>query len=101
MANPQITPKAVGPPSAAMISATDSMAGDTLRLMRSRCQRTTRNAMCEATFMDSIAERLQYLRKKAGFETYEQVKLDELDLAAVNLKRVRAAAAPGAPPPAR
>ncbi len=31
--------------------------------------------------------------KKAGFETYEVVKLDELDLAAVNLTRVRRAAA--------
>jgi zinc protease len=41
--------------------------------------------------------------KKAGFDNYELVKLDELDLAAVNLKRVRraAAAAPGTSPPAR
>jgi predicted Zn-dependent peptidase len=38
--------------------------------------------------------------KKAGFETYELVKLDELDLAAVNLTRGRAAA-PSAAPPAR
>jgi zinc protease len=39
--------------------------------------------------------------KKAGFENHELVKLDELDLAAVNLKRVRAAAPSGAVPPAR
>ncbi len=52
-----------------MISATDSMATSTLRLMRSACQRTMRNALCEAAVMDSIAERLQYLRKKAGFNT--------------------------------
>ena len=36
--------------------------------------------------------------KKAGFDNYELVKLDELDLAAVNLKRVRRAAANGAGP---
>jgi zinc protease len=41
--------------------------------------------------------------KKAGFDNYELVRLDELDLAAVNLKRVRraAAAAPGTSLPAR
>jgi zinc protease len=41
--------------------------------------------------------------KKAGFDNYELVRLDELDLAAVNLKRVRraAAAAPAPLPPAR
>jgi zinc protease len=39
--------------------------------------------------------------KKAGFESYEVVKLDELDLTAVNLKRVRSAAPSAAPPPAR
>ncbi len=41
--------------------------------------------------------------KKAGFDNYELVKLDELDLAAVNFKRVRraAAAAPETRPPAR
>ena len=41
--------------------------------------------------------------KKAGFDNYELVKLDELDLTAVNLKRVAkaAAAAPGTSPPAR
>ena len=38
--------------------------------------------------------------KKAGFDTYELVTLDELDLSAVNLKRVRGAA-PAATPPAR
>ena len=40
--------------------------------------------------------------KKAGFDNYELVKLDELDLTAVNLKHVRRAdAAPGTSPPAR
>jgi zinc protease len=39
--------------------------------------------------------------KKAGFDNHELVKLDELDLTAVNLKRVRAAAAPATAPPAR
>ena len=41
--------------------------------------------------------------KKAGFESYELVKLEELDLTAVNLKRVprAAAGAPGTSPPAR
>ncbi|MHC2108904.1 S24 family peptidase [Methylobacterium sp. CM6246] len=45
------------------------MAATKLRLMRSNCQRTMRNALCDAIGMDSIAERLQYLRKKAGFAT--------------------------------
>jgi zinc protease len=41
--------------------------------------------------------------KKAGFDNYELVKLDELDLAAVNFKRVRraAAAGPESRPPSR
>jgi zinc protease len=42
--------------------------------------------------------------KQAGFDTYEVVKLDELDLSAVTLKRARPAAARAgdpAPPPAR
>ena len=42
--------------------------------------------------------------KPAGFESFEVVKLDELDLSAVDLKRVRPAAANAvvpAPPPAR
>lgn len=43
--------------------------GRKLRLMRSGCQRTLRNAMCADIRMDSIAERLQFLRKRAGFGT--------------------------------
>jgi zinc protease len=41
--------------------------------------------------------------KKAGFENYEVVKLDELDLSAVDLKRARKTASgpPKDPPPAR
>lgn len=52
-----------------MISRADFMARPTLRLMRSACQRTLRNAMCVAPFMDTPAERLQFLRKRAGFAT--------------------------------
>lgn len=37
--------------------------------MRSDSQRTMRNAMCVALSMTTPAERLQFLRKKAGFET--------------------------------
>ena len=45
------------------------MATTSLRLLRSTCQRTMRNWLCEAGRMDTIAERLQFLRKKAGFAT--------------------------------
>lgn len=37
--------------------------------MRSQCQRTLRNDICVAERMDSPAERLQFLRKRAGYGT--------------------------------
>ena len=52
-----------------MISRTEVMSEATLRLMRSGCQRTLRNALCVVAAMDTPAERLQFLRRKAGFET--------------------------------
>lgn len=51
-----------------MISQTEFMAGSTLRLLRSACQRNMRNALCEAEPMDTPGERLRWARKRAGYE---------------------------------